>query len=75
VLFDAIKLAPNLEGRLLLAHSLNHSDWLLRPKITWNFEKNWRFSAGVDIFGGPPTGLFGRFDNNDRVYAELRYTF
>jgi hypothetical protein len=75
VLFDAIKLGTKLEGRLLLVHSLNRSDWLIRPKITWTFEKNWRLAAGVDIFGGPPTGLFGRFDNNDRVYTELRYSF
>jgi hypothetical protein len=75
VLFDAIKLGTNLEGRLLLVHSLNRSDWLIRPKVTWTFEKNWRLAAGVDIFGGPPTGLFGRFDDNDRVYTELRYSF
>ena len=75
VLFDAIPLAPNLEGRLLVVHSLNRSDYLVRPKVTWTFEKNWRLSAGVDIFGGPATGLFGRYDNNDRVYAELRYSF
>jgi hypothetical protein len=75
VLFDAVKLGKNLEGRALLIHSLNRSDWLLRPKVTWSFQKNWRWALGVDIFSGPPTGLFGRFDNNDRVYTELRYTF
>ncbi len=75
VLFDGIKLGPNLEARALLVHSLNRSDWLLRPKVTWMFEKNWRLAVGVDIFSGPPTGLFGRFDNNDRVYTELRYSF
>jgi hypothetical protein len=31
--------------------------------------------VGADIFGGPLTGFFGRFDNNDRVYTELRYSF
>lgn len=75
VLFDGIKLGPNVEARALLVHSLNRSDWLFRPKVSWMFEKNWRLAAGVDIFGGPPTGLFGRYDNNDRVYAELRYSF
>ena len=75
VLLDAVKLGTNVEGRLLLVHSLNRSDYLVRPKVTWMFEKNWRLSAGVDIFGGPPTGLLGRYDNNDRLYTELRYTF
>jgi hypothetical protein len=59
----------------LVARSLNRSDWLFRTKVTWLFEKNWRVAAGVDIFSGPPMGLFGRYDNNDRVYTEVRYTF
>ena len=75
VLVDGIKLATNLEGRLLFVHSLNRSDWLFRPKISWLFEKNWRLAAGADIFGGPSHGLFGRYDNNDRIYTELRYAF
>jgi hypothetical protein len=29
----------------------------------------------VDVFTGPPTGLFGRFDGNDRAYLELRRDF
>ncbi len=75
VLFDTIKLANNVEGRMLLVHSLNRSDWLVRPKVTWTFEKNWRLALGADIFGGPPIGVFGRYDDNDRVYTELRYSF
>jgi hypothetical protein len=75
VLFDGIKLGNNLEARALLVHSLNRSDWLFRPSVSWMFEKNWRLRAGADIFGGPSTGLFGRYDNNDRVYAEVRYSF
>jgi len=75
ILVDSIKLATNVEGRVLFAHSLNQSDWVFRTKITWAFEKNWRLAAGIDVFGGAATGLFGRFDNNDRVYTEVRYSF
>jgi len=32
-------------------------------------------AAVVDIFSGPPVGLCGRYDNNDRNYTESRYTF
>ena len=74
VLLDG-KLGKNVEARALLVHSLNRSDWLFRPKVSWMFEKNLRLAVGVDIFGGPPTGLFGRYDNNDRVYTELRSSF
>jgi hypothetical protein len=74
VLLDG-KLADKLEARALLVHSLNRSDWLFRPRISWNFDTNWRLNVGVDIFGGPQTGLFGRYNNNDRAYAEVRYAF
>lgn len=63
------------EGEVLLVHSLNRTEWMLRPKIAWNFERNWRWSLGVDAFKGPSTGFFGRYDQRDRVYTELRYSF
>ena len=69
------KVWRNLEAQTLLIHSLNRSDWMFRPRLSWNFERNWRWALGADIFGGKPTGLFGRFDHNDRVYTELRYSF
>jgi hypothetical protein len=64
-----------LEGRVLWISSLNRSDWMLRPRLAWRFEKNWRAIAGVDIFHGAPFGFFGRFANRDRAYVELRYSF
>lgn len=69
------KPAPNVEAQALLIRSLNRSDWLLRPQVIWNFERNWRLAVGADIFSGPITGAFGRFDQNDRVYTEVRYSF
>lgn len=69
------KIWHKLEAQALVIHSLNRSDWMFRPRLTWNFEKNWRWVLGADVFGGQPTGLFGRFNNNDRVYTEMRYSF
>lgn len=69
------KFNEKLEAQAMLIHSLNRSDWLFRPRLSWNFERNWRLMLGADVFGGPPTGLFGRFDNNDRAYTEIRYSF
>ena len=63
------------EPQLLLIHSLNRNDWLVRPKMVYNFAKEWRAVAGVDIFGGHPTGLFGQYDKQDRVYVEVRKSF
>lgn len=69
------KLAPRLEGRLLLVASLNRRDWLLQPRLSWTLTPGWRLQTGLDIFHGPPTGLFGRYADRDRAYADLRYSF
>ncbi len=66
---------PKVEPELLLIHSLNRSDWNVQAKVTWEFQRNWRMVVGADVFGGPPTGLFGQFGAKDRVYAEFRYSF
>lgn len=74
-IFASGKIWRKLEAQALLIHSLNRSDWMFRPRLSWEFEKNWRWALGADVFGGRPSGLFGRFDQNDRVYTELRFSF
>jgi hypothetical protein len=69
------KLSNRLDAEVLYISSLNRSDWWLRPRVTWDFQTNWRMIVGVDIFHGPPLGFFGQFANRDRVYTELRYNF
>ena len=48
---------------------------MLRPRLVWSFDRNWRLLFGVDIFDGPPLGLFGQYSNRDRIYSEIRYSF
>lgn len=74
-LFWAGKWNDKFEPQILLIHSLNRSDWLLRPKVVWNFRKDWRAAAGYDIFHGPRTGLFGQYEDKDRAYLEVRRSF
>lgn len=69
------KFRDNLEVEALLVRSLNRNDWMFRPKLSWGFERNWRLLLGLDVFGGPPDGLFGQFDSKDRFYTEVRYDF
>jgi nicotinamidase-related amidase len=69
------KLTDRIEAEVLWITSLARSDWMLRPHVAWDFQKNWRLIAGVDIFNGPPLGLFGQFANRDRIYTEVRYSF
>ena len=74
-LFWSGKIGRSIEPQILLIHSLNRNDWLLRPKVVWNFRKEWRAAVGVDVFGGHQTGLFGQYDKQDRIYAEVRRSF
>lgn len=63
------------EAQALFIASANRTDWLFRPRVTWNFERNWHLLVGADVFKGPPLGMFGRYDQQDRVYSEVRYSF
>jgi uncharacterized protein DUF1302 len=69
------KIRDDLEAEILAVSSLNQTDYMLRPKVVWRFAPAWRSQAGVDVFGGKPQGLFGRFDNRDRAYLEVRRDF
>jgi hypothetical protein len=69
------KFGDRLEAEMLYIASVNRNDWMLRPRLMWNLQPNWRLIFGVDIFDGPATGLFGQFNNRDRVYTQARYSF
>ena len=69
------KLNDKLEAQAMWISSLNRTDWLFRPRVTWNFERNWRLAVGADVFKGSPIGLFGQYNAKDRVYSEVRYSF
>jgi hypothetical protein len=69
------KLAAGWEPEILIIRSLNRNEGLIRPRLGWIPATNWRVTFGVDVFNGPPTGFFGRFDGNDRAYVEMRRDF
>jgi len=48
---------------------------MVRPKVVWQMDANWRGTAGLDVFGGAEDGVFGRFDQSDRAYVEVRRAF
>lgn len=68
-------LGDGLEAELLAISSLVRSDWMLRPALTWKAGARSRIRVGLDVFGGKPIGMFGRFRDRDRAYAEYRYMF
>jgi hypothetical protein len=60
---------------LLWIQNFAHGGGLVRPRLNWYPAKNYTVGFGVDIFTGPADGYFGRYNNRDRAYAELRYDF
>ena len=53
---------------------LNNSDALIRPKITYDLADGFEVLLGANIFVGSD-GRFGQYDDNDMVYAKIKYSF
>ena len=69
------KITSSFEPQLLWIQTIGGGGGLVRPRLNWYPVKNTTLSAGVDIFTGPADGYFGRYNNRDRVYGEVRYAF
>lgn len=68
-------LNDRLDLEFLGITSLNRSDRLLRLMMSWRPDAHRRIRAGIDVFSGSPYGMFGRFDDSDRIWGEYRYSF
>ena len=70
-------LVPQFLGITLL----NRHEYLFRPKLEYRYTDKITFLFGADIFSGdagPDPGklnFFGYFDDDDRVYMEVKYSF
>jgi len=53
---------------------LNNSDALVRPKITYDFSDGFQMVFGANIFVGDEC-RFGQYDDNDMLYAKIKYSF
>lgn len=76
VTFQAVRdIGSRFTVEFLAASSLNRSDYMLRPKLIWKIAPEWRGVVGYDHFEGRRGGIFGRFDDSDRLYLEVRRWF
>lgn len=69
------RFGDDVEFELLVVAGFNRGDYMARPKAVWRFMPDWRLTAGVDAFVGNHEGLFGRFDDSDRAYVDVRRSF
>jgi len=74
VLFST-KLTNAFEPQILWIQNFKEGGGLVRPRLNWYPAKNTAVGFGLDIFTGPSDGFFGRYNNRDRLYTELRYDF
>jgi len=51
----------------------NHGDGLVRPKVVYDWSDALSFWIGADVFYGSRYGLFGEFDQADRVVVGLEW--
>ena len=73
--FVSAKLAGVWEPQLLWIQTFGGGGSLVRPRLNWTGIKNTTLSLGVDIFTGANDGYFGRYNERDRVYGEVRVAF
>jgi hypothetical protein len=73
--FLSTKLTDAFEPQILWIQNFKDAGGMIRPRVNWYPAKNTALGFGVDIFTGPSDGYFGRYNNRDRAYAELRYDF
>ncbi len=74
-LFLSTKLSSAFEPQILWIQNFRDAGGLIRPRLNWTPGKNTTVGFGVDIFTGPSDGYFGRYNNRDRVYTEVRLDF
>ncbi len=74
-LYASTKLNEKFEPEALFMYSTTHKDYMTRLMLNWYPTQNWSLTFGTDILNGTEIGLFGRFDQTDRVYSEVRYSF
>lgn len=68
-------LNDKLKPEIITLFNWADGSWMIRPKVAYEFTDQVTAKLGVDLFGGDNTDFFGQFDNNDRVYTEVEYTF
>ena len=73
--FQAKLYNETLKPEVLTIYGSNDKDWMIRPKIVYDFTDYFSMALGIDIFTGPAVSFFGQFNSNDRVYMELKYSF
>jgi len=53
----------------------NGEDYFVKPEFSYDVNDNLTIAVGFDLLWGPSDTFFGGFDESDRVFTKLTYTF
>lgn len=68
-------LNDSVVAEILLIQSMNQDDGLVQLSLEYEWSTNFRFTFGADIFFGSSSGLFGQFEENDRVSLGIEFGY
>lgn len=63
----------NLKVEMLTIQNLNQKDLLLRPKASYFLRSNVELAIGGDLFFGDSNGLFGQFEDRNRLSIGIEW--
>ena len=63
-----------LENKLLFNMD-HHLSYVIKPEVHYDISDELELTFGIDFIEGNQTTFFGQFDNDDRSYFFLRYSF
>ncbi len=66
---DTVKLSS------IWVHNINDGDGYIQPLIEYEYRDNLNLWAGLDLFYGTQSGLFGQFDATDRLVVGMEWGF
>ncbi len=75
LLYEHNFLNESLKTSLLIIQSLNSGDGLIQAEVEYEYSDQLILSTGFDYFHGNNRGLFGQFDQNDRLSMAFKYGF
>lgn len=69
-------LQNTMEANLDMIYNFNFKYYLVRPWLAYNFSDSIKATLGLIWLGGEDEySLIGQYEDNDQVYAKLRYSF
>lgn len=64
-----------LDLDLTYAINFERTNWLLRPKVTYDLTDEWKIMVGGEIYKGNDVSQFGFLEDNTTAFAEVRWSF